>query len=121
MRYIEMNPVRAGICAKPSGYAWSSHDDNASGKPHPPLTAHAQYLELGSDQRSRAAAYKALFEKPLQASELDAIRASLAKNRVLGSERFIADLGFSLDRQVGIRSRGRPRKRGQEKMSPDPI
>jgi putative transposase len=40
-RYIELNPVRAGMVAHPSEYAWSSYGANAEGaevilvKPHP--------------------------------------------------------------------------------------
>lgn len=31
MRYIEMNPVRAGMVSNPAGYRWSSHQGNACG------------------------------------------------------------------------------------------
>jgi len=32
MRYIELNPVRAGMVAHPSEYPWSSYTHNALGK-----------------------------------------------------------------------------------------
>jgi putative transposase len=31
MRYIELNPVRAGIVARPEDYRWSSYAVNALG------------------------------------------------------------------------------------------
>lgn len=38
MRYIESNPVRAGMVAHPSLYQWSSYHHNASGQPDPLVT-----------------------------------------------------------------------------------
>ena len=39
-RYIELNPVRAGIVADPAHYGWSSYRANALGEPDALLTAH---------------------------------------------------------------------------------
>src|SRR5690348_7286923 len=40
MRYIEMNPVRAGMVKSPSHYRWSSYRSNAQGQEDPLVTAH---------------------------------------------------------------------------------
>ena len=40
MRYIEMNPVRAGMNSHPSTYQWSSYLANARGHDNPLLTPH---------------------------------------------------------------------------------
>jgi putative transposase len=61
-RYIEMNPVRAGIVHSPEEYVWSSHRANLSGAPASPLRPHAVYLGLGSTPAARNRAYSSLFE-----------------------------------------------------------
>ena len=47
MRYIELNPVRAGIVRHAGEYAWSSYRQNASGMPGKLLSPHEFYLRLG--------------------------------------------------------------------------
>jgi putative transposase len=116
MRYIELNPVRAGMVERPSDYRWSSHCANASGAPPPPLTAHDEYLNLGRTIDARAHAYRALFDVHVEDRELEAIRESLAMNRVLGCERFVEALGGRLDRNVGVVPQGRPKKGTEPKV-----
>lgn len=60
MRYIELNPVRARMVARPEHYRWSSFRANAWGWHDALLTPHARYCALGRDARSRQAAYRAL-------------------------------------------------------------
>ena len=47
-RYVESNPVRAGMVADPGQYRWSSYRANALGVPDSLLTAHPLYLALGA-------------------------------------------------------------------------
>ncbi len=61
MRYIELNPVRAGLVDRPSAYRWSSHRANALGLADPVLTPHAIYCALGRTPAERRAAYLATF------------------------------------------------------------
>jgi putative transposase len=64
MRYIELNPVRARVVARPGQYRWSSFRANALGHDNPLLTPHAHYCALGRSAESRRVAYRALFRKP---------------------------------------------------------
>ena len=64
MRYIELNPVRARVVARPGQYRWSSFRANALGRSDPLLTPHARYCALGRDAASRQSAYRALFQDP---------------------------------------------------------
>ena len=59
-RYIEMNPVRAGMVEHPAAYPWSSYAANAQGDRLGWLTPHAQYLALAKDADRRRAAYRAV-------------------------------------------------------------
>lgn len=62
MRYIELNPVRAGLVRDPADYRWSSHRANALGEADALLTPHALYLALGRGRAERCAAYRDGFE-----------------------------------------------------------
>ncbi len=109
MRYIEANPLRAGMVHLPADYRWSSHRQNATGNPTGMLTAHEVFLRLGGDPLARATAYRALFIKEIPAADLEAIRASASRGRVLGSEEFRKRLAAQLGRSVGIPPPGRPK------------
>ncbi len=61
MRYIEENPVRAGLVSHPGEYPWSSYRANALGEDDPLLTPHPHYCSLGRSPDERRAAYAALF------------------------------------------------------------
>lgn len=61
MRYIEMNPVRAGLVRHPAHYRWSSYRANALGEANALLTPHALYCALGRGGEERRAAYRAGF------------------------------------------------------------
>ncbi|HVC12392.1 MAG TPA: transposase [Burkholderiales bacterium] len=61
MTYIELNPVRACLVARPEAYRWSSYRANALGEDDPLLTPHAFYCALGRSPEVRRAAYRALF------------------------------------------------------------
>jgi REP-associated tyrosine transposase len=61
MRYIEENPVRAGLVAHPGAYPWSSYRCNALGEDSAPVTPHPHYCSLGRSAEERRAAYAALF------------------------------------------------------------
>jgi len=61
MRYIEENPVRAGIVAHPAAYPWSSYRANALGEDPALLTPHPHYTALGRSAEARRAAYAGLF------------------------------------------------------------
>ena len=46
-RYIELNPVRAGMVLKPEDYRWSSYHVNGLGKPNALIAPHDEYRRLG--------------------------------------------------------------------------
>jgi putative transposase len=61
MRYIELNPVRAGLVRHPAHYRWSSYRANALGEADALITPHALYCALGRSAEERRAAYRAGF------------------------------------------------------------
>jgi putative transposase len=87
-RYIEMNPVRAGIVQHPAEYRWSSYRANAQREASSLIEPHDSYQALGADQESRSAAYRALFRHQLDPGLIDEIRSSTNGNYALGSPIF---------------------------------
>ena len=112
-RYIELNPVRAGMVNGPEEYSWSSYRANAGNEPAW-LVPHDEYLRLGSDRTERSAAYRALFRYGIDEDDLHAIRKASHYNQPLGDRRFRQQLERNYGVRVGRMSRGRPRKRRNE-------
>jgi putative transposase len=83
MRYIELNPVRAGMVAHPSEYQWSSYLWNSSGAPAGFLTPHPVYLGLSATREGRRKAYQSLFGSDMDDEDLENIRGSTAKCKPL--------------------------------------
>jgi putative transposase len=59
-RYLELNPVHAGMVPHPAAYPWSSYGANEEGKPSQMITAHPRYLALGADTQQRLSGYREL-------------------------------------------------------------
>lgn len=106
-RYIECNPVRAGMSLGPADYRWSSHAFNALGATDPVTTPHRDYLRLGHDTPSRLAAYRLLFDQDAGHSD-DDLRAHTRQQKVWGSDRFRREIEALTQRAAHVRPRGRP-------------
>lgn len=78
-RYVELNPVRAGLVAHPAQYRWSSYGANAFGHHDPLITAHERYSALGSGAEDRQAAYRTLFRSVLDERTVAEIREATNK------------------------------------------
>lgn len=82
-RYIELNPVRAGMVAEPGEYRWSSYPANAWGWPDPLVAGHPEYLRLGDCLETCRAAYRDLIAEPLEGGTLEIIRKGIRRQRPL--------------------------------------
>lgn len=81
-RYIERNPVRAGIVADAADYPWSSYRRNALGVRNPLISPHPVYEALAGDGPDRLAAYRAIVDSEVPAQELSELRAALKAGTV---------------------------------------
>jgi len=103
-RYIELNPVKARLAARPEGWRWSSAAAHVAGNDDP-LVQVAPILERVEDWRGFLAAgagddYERLLER------------HGSTGRPLGPKRFVAMLEKALGRVLRPRKRGRkPRQR----------
>ena len=91
-RYIELNPVRAGLADNPCRYSWSSYCTNVEGKKNQLITAHPEYLALGQDCDSRQRAYRRLFDDVLDPTLVTRIREATNGGYPLGSEKFNSEV-----------------------------
>ena len=73
-RYIELNPVRAGMVSDPGEYRWSSYQIDALGKESDLCTAHQKYLDLGKGIMERQINYRFLFTYQVEGELLEEIR-----------------------------------------------
>ena len=88
MRYIELNPVRAGMVAHPSEYPWSSYYCNALGKGNALITPPQEYERMGNTAAERQKNYQVLFQSSLDQEILKDIRDATNKSWVLGDAKF---------------------------------
>lgn len=110
-RYIELNPVRAGIVKAPSDYTWSSHRHYSRGVPDALVSEHPVYLGLGTNADSRRIAFLSLFESPYNETDLKKLRTALNTGCALGSEQFLDRMGAMAGRPICPARRGRPPER----------
>ena len=109
-RYIELNPVRAGMVGHPADYPWSSFQANAMGKAIKLLTPHPLYCGLGETAEARQAVYRSLFNGALAEREIACIRQATNKSWALGSEQFKTLIAEKTGRRTDPHSKGGDRR-----------
>lgn len=101
VKYIEMNPVRAGLVEDPYSWQWSSASAHASGKDDHLVTV-APLLEMVGEWQ--------LFLQDADEEAANKIRGHERTGRALGEETFLDSLEITLQREV------KPRKAGRKKL-----
>jgi len=109
-RYIELNPVRAGMVTEPAEYPWTSYHFNALGQENKLITPHGVYKALGTDRLTCLSSYHALFDSHILKSDIEEIRTATNKAWVLGNDRFKAEVEELMNRQVQPKPRGGDRR-----------
>ena len=87
-RYIELNPVKAGMVANPDAYPWSSYRCHAHGESSAMHTPHPCYLEYQPDPDKRLKSYQNFVASYMPESMQDQIRHAIQSGTALGSEDF---------------------------------
>jgi len=87
-RYIEMNPIKAGMVKNAEDYWWSSYQCHALGKQADMHQPHELYLSLGKTLAERKRHYLQLFNKPIPEHIQDDIRKTINNGKPLGSAEF---------------------------------
>lgn len=84
MRYVELNPVRAGLVSHPGDYRWSSYRSNALGGPDPLIAPHVLYASLGASAADRQQSWRELCREAIPSEELFEIREAIRRRGMLG-------------------------------------
>ncbi|HVS34572.1 MAG TPA: transposase, partial [Gemmataceae bacterium] len=102
LRYVERNPLRAGLAPRAEDWPWSSlacrlaGGDEARKRLHPgPAALPADWRRLVNEAQTEA--------------ELEAVRLSAARGRPYGGEAWMEGVVQRLGLQSTVRPRGRPR------------
>lgn len=118
-RYIEMNPVRAGLCGHPSEFPWSSYRHYAEHAADDLITPHAIHATFGCADRD---AYRRIFDQEATPRTLEAIRDAVRHGWALGDAGFRERLAAESSRRSARITRvGRPKKAELREMESDPI
>jgi putative transposase len=112
-RYVDQNPVRAGIAARPEDYRWSSYRARAGLAPDSWLDPDPALLDLAASESRRFEIYRRMVLVPADEEDLRIIRGALQRNQLTGAKEF----NESISRETGVvvsdMTPGRPRKRLQ--------
>ena len=102
VRYVERNPVRAGLTKRPEDWVWSSARAHLDGRDDA-LVRVGPLIERFPDWRG-------YLSDDVEAAALKTLRRHGRSGRPLGSARFVAKLETELGRHIGAGRRGRPPK-----------
>jgi len=102
-RYVEMNPVRAGLVDRAQTYRWSSAAAHLAGRDDLLVKA-APLLEIVGDWRT-------FLSEPIGEATGQKLRRHERTGRPLGDESFLAKLGGLLNRVLKPGKPGRKPKR----------
>lgn len=105
-RYIERNPVKAGMAERVEEYRWSSARVHVA-MDHDPLLPAASWLS--DEERSAYRDFVGMDDEETDS----AIRKATNSGRPFGSEPFIDQMEFSLNQRLRPGAPGRPRKTGK--------
>jgi putative transposase len=114
MRYIDSNPIRAGIVDSPGQVRWSSFRCLALGGQDDLVTPHIVYSGLAMTDDRRRAAYQALFQERQSDDEVALIRERLQTGWMLGEGQPTPELETAAGRRLDRAKRGRPPKVARE-------
>ena len=110
LRYVERNPVRAGMIRKAENYRWSSASGHCGLRQDTILTTkpywHRQFKSIGD--------WSAWLAEGDDTEKLEVLRRNVEKGLPCGSEKFIRKLEKVTGRSLQFRPRGRPRREEDE-------
>ena len=109
-RYIELNPVRAGIVAEPESYRWSSYGAKVGRAEQEWLDLDFQYLGLATTAAERQLKYRDFVRETIPESETERIRQAVQRGQLTGKQRFIEEMEMKVGRRIEFRGPGRPGK-----------
>jgi len=116
LRYVELNPVRAGMVAAAEQWTWSS------AAAHCGIASADEMLEMERWGKRWTSQEWACFLAAGESSEdVDRLRRSTHTGRPLGSPEFVADLELSTMRKLAARKAGRRKRSAADSQQSIPF
>jgi putative transposase len=109
-RYVELNPIRAGIADDPGHYRWSSCKTKVGVDSQQWFDLAPFYMSLGESPKARQRKYSEWLQDSIAEEELKVIRQSIQRNQLTGSKRYIDAIEKKIGKRVECRGQGRPRQ-----------
>ncbi|MCI0516332.1 MAG: transposase [Woeseiaceae bacterium] len=110
LRYVELNPVRAGIVARPEDYPWSSYAQRLGLTRDKWLDSDPVTANLGATLAVRRQAYAAFVAEGVAPAEYEFLRSAVRRNQLTGDVRFVDEIERTTGRRIEMRGPGRPYK-----------
>ena len=109
-KYIEMNPIRAGMVKEPADYEWSSYGYNALGRADSLISEHPLYEALGDNVQQRCKNYNKMFDKLDIANQENLITEATLRGEVYGGDGFHQKISQLISRATKLAAHGGDRK-----------
>jgi len=110
LRYIEANPLRAGMVSDLADYPWSSYQAHGEGRGDALLRPLAAWEALGRGEQERQAHWRRWAHTPLTERERAAVRQAVVSGRPFGAATWVEQTASVIGLPLCQRTRGRPRK-----------
>ena len=101
LRYVERNPLRAGLVKRAQDWRWSSLHARLNGPEEIKALLSDGPIEMPAD-------WLAQVNRPQTPAEEEAIQRSLRRDRPLGDDRWVKSVAARYDLQSTMNPRGRP-------------
>jgi putative transposase len=108
LRYIERNPLRAGLVERAEAWPWSSLKWLNSREAAP--------VKLESGTISRGSDWVEGVNAPMFETEVDKVRECVRRDRPFGADGWTNSTAQQLGLESSLRSRGRPRSKRNEEL-----
>jgi len=105
LRYVELNPVRAGMVTSAEEWKWSSAAAHCGLAPPSPMLEMERWQKRWTDRE-----WRQFIAEAESAAEISALRHCTHTGRPLGTEEFMAELEQMTLRPLIPRKGGRPKK-----------
>lgn len=109
-RYVDLNPLRAGMIKTPEDYKWSSYQCKAHGIKDDILDFDECYMALGDEEETRRSAYQEYVLQTIPDEELELIRNAIQRNQLTGTKQFRNQIMEKFGIRTFNRGQGRPKK-----------
>jgi putative transposase len=103
-RYVEQNPLRAGLVSRAEDWRWSSFGLKRTGR------ATRAIPKISEWPVPRPSNWAESVNQALTAKELEGLRSSAQRGQPYGNERWRTSIAKHLGLESTLRARGRPRK-----------